>query len=150
MYADRIGAKGGHGPSPFAGAGPNKASGCASGYLLLLCDWGGLTSAPDVVRGDLEAIEELSSTPRIDLGRGNGAENLAEPDLDGTAVFQGREFERSFRDSPSALCGAAPRGMEIAIGHAAEGRRMALGAAGHDMTTFWTHTPPTIVNLQGS
>ena len=108
--------------------------------LLLLCNWGGSTSATDIVRGDLDAVEELPSTPRIDLGRINGAEDLAERKLDGAAIFHYREFERPIRDSTLALRGATPGDMEVAIGHAAEGDKVALGAAGHDMTTFWTHT----------
>lgn len=46
--------------------------------------------AGQVLRGDLEAVEEESGAARIDLIRGDAAEDFTDGDLDGSPVF-GRE-----------------------------------------------------------
>jgi hypothetical protein len=47
-----------------------------------------------VGRGDLESIEEESGAARVELIGGEGLDDLDERELDGGAVFDGREFER--------------------------------------------------------
>jgi hypothetical protein len=102
-----------------------------------------LTGAPEDVRSGLEAIEELSGGSWTDAGGANGIEDLAKRDLDSSAIDQGGELEGLLVGSGLALGVAAPRGVEEAVGHAAKGRRVTLGAVGLDMATFLEHTPPT-------
>jgi hypothetical protein len=96
----------------------------------------------DILRGDLEAVEEEAGTTRIEFGGGKGVEDLGKGDLDGTAVLQHRELEWLILAAGLLSGKAVEAGVEVAIRRAAEGRRMTTDAVGHDMTTFLIHLEP--------
>ncbi len=87
--------------------------------------------------GDLQAVEKEPGTARIEARGGKLAEDLGERNLDGAAVLERRQLEVV----PDAFgCGGAVKvGVEVAVGHFAQGRRVAPGSAGHDVTAFVVH-----------
>jgi hypothetical protein len=102
---------------------------------------GRATGAAETVRGDLEAEEELSGGSWTDHFGADGVEDLVDRDLDSITVCQGGQLERLLVSPALALHGAARRGVEEAIGHAAHGGRVTPGAARHDVTTSLVHKP---------
>jgi len=97
--------------------------------------------AAEDFRGDLKAVKELPGASSRDLGGADGIQHLGDGDLDGGAIVEDRELERFLLCAALALRGAAARGVEIAIGHATHGGRVALGPIGHDVTAFRVHNP---------
>jgi hypothetical protein len=87
--------------------------------------------------GDLQAVEKESGAARIEARGGQLAEDLGERNLDGAAVFKRRQLEVV----PDAFGsgGAVEVGVEVAVGHFAQGRRVAPDSAGHDVTAFVVH-----------
>ncbi|MGC1461101.1 MAG: hypothetical protein WA802_02795 [Terracidiphilus sp.] len=97
--------------------------------------------AAETARGDLEAEEELSGGSFGDRGGADGIEDLVDRGQDSAAVCQCRQRERLLVNPAMALHEAARRGVEEAVGHAAHGGRVTLGACRHDVTTFLAHNP---------
>ena len=69
------------------------SSSSSSSRRLDLDSWGGLG---EVAAGDLQAVEEEAGAARVDLVAGDALENLADGELDGSAVFREREVEDGF------------------------------------------------------
>jgi hypothetical protein len=96
----------------------------------------------DILRGDLEAVEKEAGTARIEFRGGKGVEDLGKGDLDGAAVLQHRELEWLFLAAALLRSKTMETGVEVAIGGAAQGRRMTPDAVGHNVTTFLIHIDP--------
>ena len=105
--------------------------------------WQDVRLAVDVLRGDLEAVEEQAGAARVEMGGAEGVEDLGEGELDGAAVFQYGEKE-------GLTCGdALPQallvkpGVEVAIRLVFQGVRTALASVGHDVAAFQVHRGPS-------
>jgi hypothetical protein len=89
----------------------------------------------DVLGGDLEAVKEEPGAARIELTGAEAVEDLGEGELDGAAVFEDGKLERLV-GGLAFLSGATVHArVEVAKLLAAQGRRIALVAVGHDVTT---------------
>jgi hypothetical protein len=89
----------------------------------------------DVLGGDLEAVEEEPGAARIEFGGAERVEHIGECELDGAAVFEDGKLERLV-GGLGLLGGATVDAcVEVAKLLAAQGRRIALVAVGHDVTT---------------
>ena len=79
-----------------------------------------IASAIDILRGDLEGVEEQASAARIDAGAEAGSRDLRDGDLDGCGILQQRQLDviavGGFR------FGA---GVEITVSRLAKSRRLA-------------------------
>ena len=113
--------------------------------LLLLHEWtihslnglcvGGAELEGEVGGGDLESVEEDSGAFVVQLAAGDAGEDVAQGDLDGGGVVDGRDGE----DGELAAIvggGAEAAGALVVIAEvlAAEGGRAASTALGEDMT----------------
>ena len=78
-----------------------------------------------VARGDLQAVEEHAGSFGVDVLGGEGDEDFADGELDGSAVLERRQLEgeKRARGSDDALL---ETGVEVAVGLAAESGRAAL------------------------
>ena len=89
----------------------------------------------EVGGSDLEAVEEEAGAARVHVVEGDAAEDLADGELDGGAVFGVREIEGGA--AGAALFGAgdglAGGVVEVAEGFAAEAGRAAAAAVGVDV-----------------
>jgi hypothetical protein len=90
----------------------------------------------EVLRGDLEAVEEQASAAGIKPSGAKRFEHLGDSDLDGTVVFHEWEDERLIGMACLRGRETLKTCMEVAIVRTAECGRVAPGAAGHDAATF--------------
>ena len=98
--------------------------------------WRGLrASLGEVGGGDLEAVEEEAGAARVDVVAGDAAEDLADGELDGHAVFGLGEIEGGAAGAAVLGPGDGLAGgvMEVAEGLAAEAGRAAAAAVGVDV-----------------
>ena len=92
--------------------------------------------ALDILRADLEGVEQKAGCAGVDAAGAEGIEDLSEGDLDGAAVFKDGKPE-VIHHSDGRLGGEAVKArVEVAIRLAFEGRRVAIGSVGHDVATF--------------
>jgi hypothetical protein len=97
--------------------------------------WGGAELEGEVGGGDLESVEEDSGAFVVQLAAGDAGEDVAQGDLDGGGVVDGRDGE----DGELAATvggGAKAAGALVVIAEvlAAESGRAASTALGEDMT----------------
>jgi len=108
----------------------------AHDFLRCDCGRGGL----DDLHGDLKTVEEEPCAAGVDGVGGELGENLGERELDGAAVFDGRDDEVARPGvGRGGRGGLAQVGVEVAERLLAQGGRVAAGSAGHDVTTFFEH-----------
>ena len=98
-----------------------------------------MLSTFDILRSDLEGVEVEAGVARVELRGAQGVEDLGEGNLDGAAILQNGELERLIRGEGRGCGDAVQAGVEVTIGFAAEGWRLAFAAVGHDVTAFVTH-----------
>jgi hypothetical protein len=104
--------------------------------------------AIDILRGDLDGVEEQAGLARVDAGAEEGRCDLEDGYLDGGGILQHGELEVIKYEV--FWCGHGMRAVvEIAVSQLAESRRLASFTVGLDMTTKLEHrVPPPILWAQ--
>jgi hypothetical protein len=92
------------------------------------------TFANDILRADLEGVEEKAGFFHIDVAGAEGIDDLSEGDLDGAAVFKDGEVEIVLLCDGRLGGEAVKARVEVAIGLASESRRVTIDSVGHDVT----------------
>ena len=94
-----------------------------------------VTRLGEVGGGDLEPVEEQAGAARVDVIEGDAAEDLADGELDGGAVFGQGEIKGGATGATGlgAADGLAGGVVEVAEGLAAEAGRAAAAAVGVDV-----------------
>jgi hypothetical protein len=90
--------------------------------------------AIDILRGDLEGVEEQAGAARIEAGAEQPRYDLGDSYLDGGGIFQQRELDvvpvGAFRFGHGMHAG-----VEITVSRLAQSRRLASFSVGFDVTT---------------
>jgi hypothetical protein len=98
--------------------------------------WDDASVAIDILRGNLEGVEQEASFARVDAARAEGIEDLSEGDLDGASVFKYGKPE-GIHHSDGRLGGEAVKArVEVAVRLVSQSRRLTLGSVGHDVAAF--------------
>ncbi len=133
---------GGVGVGEFEGRGYGAVSGVGDdlfddGALLLTAGLCGFVGR-EVEGGDLEAVEHEAGSARVDGVGGDAAEDLADGELDGSAVFGQGEVEFCLAGATGARVGDGLAGgvMEVAELLAAEGGAAAAAAFSVDVAAL--------------
>jgi hypothetical protein len=93
----------------------------------------GVGAAIDVLRGDLEGIEQQAGAAGVEAGVEQGAGDLGERDLDGGSIFEQRDLDVA-RHGAAGFGRDADAGVKVAKGGVAESRGLASVAVGLDVT----------------
>jgi hypothetical protein len=93
-----------------------------------------------ILRGDLDTVEEESGSAGIEFRGAKGGENLGEGHLDGATIFKNGKPEGLIGSGDRRICKPMETGMVVAIGLAAQGRRLAFTTVGHDVTALVIHS----------
>jgi hypothetical protein len=101
--------------------------------------------ALNVLRGDLEAVEKECGAAGVEARGAKIIEDLGEGELDCGRVFRDWELEGFIGGGPWRVGEAVYAGVEVAIGHATEGGRLAPESIGLDVTAFGIHIGPPVL-----